>query len=258
MTDEEKVRSLMKLCTFLNDESKGCDTVGIIGGELFQDDKFFHEWLCLAETVRNADHIKRFFIGTHLMGDVDFMLDFCNMTGKEIQICTSYDTSGRFFGKDYDLWLSNIKKVQDEGYKVVVSTTITDAFIHDTDFIPPEGTEFKLQPIFLSEEWLEDYAAKNPHGEGYSDELRSKMTGLVKREDLLRWFREHPDPAREYSQYDGKHANLFWDYDRKERAYAKKDFVCSNYTSECGHPVIARCYADSDKCTMCDAKSVSE
>ena len=258
MTDAQKANSLMVLSAYISYPSRKCDTIGLIGGELFQDDKFFHEWCCVAESIRNADHIKRLFIGTHLLGDIDALLDFCDMVAKEIQICTSYDTNGRFFGDDYDTWLKNIKKVQDAGYKVVCSSTLTDAFIHD-DFDVPEGVDFKLQPIFVSEEWLEAMSEWCSDPTAYHSNMKVKMAGtLARREDVLKWFTKHKDVAKVYSTYDDKHASYLWDYDKGDKEYHAQDFVCTNYLAECGHPMIARCYADSDKCTMCDAKEMSE
>ena len=258
MSLEDKRKSLMRLSTFLSDESKKCDTVGIIGGELFPNDaeNLFHEWICVADTIRNADHIKRFFIGTHLLGDVDFLLDFCDMLGKEVQICTSYDTNGRFFNDDYFRWCKNIKKVQDAGYTVVCSATLTDALMHDVELKIPEGVDFKIQPIFVSEEWLERISSNTKDAIVYNSELRKNMKGLANRNDVLNWFLKHKDIARDYSTYDDKHASVLWNYDKNDRQYHHADFVCSNYLSECGHPMIARCYADSDKCSMCDAKEI--
>lgn len=253
-----KTSALMKLAATISHTTKMCDTVGIIGGELFASDDFFHEWACVAESVRNADHIDRFFIGTHLMGDVDFLLDFCDMTGKDVQICTSYDSQGRFFGNDHDVWYANIKKVQDAGYKVVCSATLTDALMHDEPKYP-DGVEFKLQPIFYTEEWLEEIAGWCKDFSEYNANLNLRMHDtLPKRKDTLRWFANHKEIAKEYAEYDGKHANLLWNYDRDENEYIASGFVCSNYRSECGHPMIARCYADSDRCTMCDAREVSQ
>ena len=260
MSIDDKRRSLMRLSTFLSDEAKKCDRIGLIGGELFQkndSDDLYHEWICVAETIRNVDHLGLVFIGTHLLGDVDFLLDFCDMLNKEIQICTSYDTSGRFFGKDREQWVNNIVKVQGAGYKVVCSATLTDAFIHDTDFQIPVDVDFKLQPIFVSEEWLENIYGRTNDPNVYSTELRSKMNCLPKREDVLKWFRDHKDIAKDYSTYSDKHASMLWDYDKVEHKYFAKEFVCSNYLADCGHPMIAHCYADSDKCTMCDAREMS-
>ena len=258
MSDKDKMRSLMKLASFMSEITKGSDTVGIIGGELFQDDRFFHEWICLAETIHSADHIKRLFIGTHLLGDVDFMLEWCDMLNKEVQICTSYDTEGRFNEGEYEKWIANIKKVQDAGYKVVCSTTLTDAFMHDTRLHVPEGVDFKLQPIFISEGWLENEAKKCSEGADYNADLRLGHNDLAKREDVLRWFNAHKDIAKDYSVYSDKHASALWDFDKEHGEYYKKGFVCSNYVAKCGHPMIAYCYADSCKCSMCDAREISD
>ena len=81
---------------------------------------------------------------------------------------------------------------------------------------------------------------------------------LVKRGEFLRWLQDHKDIAKEYSQYDGKHANLLWDFNKELNEYVPNDFVCSNYCGECGHPMIAHCYSDSYRCSMCDAKELSD
>lgn len=257
ITDIEKRQALLHLSSSLSDETKECDTIGLIGGELFADDKFFHEWLCVADSFRNADHIKRIFIGTHLLGDVDFMLDFCQMVGKEIQVCTSYDPVGRFYNDDLSKWVENIKAVQECGHKVVVSSTLSDALMHD-DTTLPDGVDFKLQPLFDTEKWLEDICSRTHDGKVYNTELRTKVKNLPKRADVLKWFAEHKDVAKDYSTYDDKHASILWDYDRENKHYNRSKFICTTHTAECGHPLIAYCYADSDRCTMCDAKVISD
>lgn len=258
MSLDEKRKSLMKLSCILHYTSQGFDDIGLIGGELFTDDSLFHEWVCVAESIHNADHIKRVYLGTHLLGDVDMLLDFADMLGKEVQICTSYDSKGRFFKDDYEMWCKNVKKVQDAGYKVVCSATLTDALVHDTQFTPPEGVEFKIQPIFFTEEWLEDISKWCHDGEEYNANLRLKMKegALVKRGDFLKYLNEHKDIAKEYSEYNGKHATVFHDFIKGE--YVQQPFVCSNNLAPCGHPLIAYCYADSYRCTMCDAKELGQ
>lgn len=259
MPIEEKRNSLMKLSGMLHNTSKGYDTLGLIGGELFNNDRLYQEWCCVAESLRNADHVKRLFIGSHLMmDDVSLLLDFAYMTGKEVQVCTSYDSEGRF-GGDYDKWSSNIEEVRKEGHRVICSATITDALMRDNITLPT-GVEFKIQPTFHTEGWLERISETCRDGAGYNAELikTDKKNILVKRKDFLDYLSKHKSVAMDYASYDGKHADVLWDYDRVERKYVFKSFVCSNYVAECGHPMIAYCYADSDKCSMCDAKMVSD
>lgn len=260
MPIEEKRNSLMKLSGMLHNTSKGYDMLGLIGGELFNNDRLYQEWCCVAESLRNADHIKRLFIGSHLMmDDVSLLLDFAYMTGKEVQICTSYDSNGRFDHESYNKWLSNIEEVKKEGHRVICSATITDALMKDKVTLP-DDIEFKIQPTFHTESWLEEISKRCVCGSEYNAQLvmTDKASILVKRGDFLEYLAAHKDVAAEYATYNGKHADVLWDYDRYQRVYVSRDFVCGNYRAECGHPMIARCYADSDKCTMCDAKMVSE
>lgn len=258
MSSKDKKASLMELGCMLHRAVDGCDTMGIIGGELFDDDSLYREWFCLAECIRNAKDVQRVFVGTHLIDNVDTLLDFITMVNnKEIQICTSYDTKGRFRNdKEYQQWLDNIKECQKEGYKVVVSATLTDAFVNDKDFVIPDGVDFKIQPFFYTEEWLEEISNRIETPQEYNAELRLNQTGLAKREDTLRWFAEHPLIAKDYSTYDDKHATILYDY--VDKRYEKKDFLPTTAVAPCGHPYIAYCYADSDKCTMCDAREVYE
>lgn len=255
---EYKRKSLMRLAAEAHTMCTGADTFGLIGGELFAFDDLYSEWTCVAESIVNKDSVERVFLGTHLLSGIDNLLDFAFMlNNKEVQICTSYDTSGRFVREgEYEIWLNNIKEVQDEGYKVVVSATLTDSFIHDTSFIPPEGTDFKLQPYFISEAWLKEQYEKKATTKEYCLALQSFQTNLPKRADVLRYFETYPDIAKDYASYDGKHAGKFFDYDGT--GYVEEKFVCSLFTADCGHPYIAYCYADSDECTMCDAKKVIE
>ena len=253
----DKRLALMKLSCVLHYSSQGSDTIGLIGGELFSDPELYREWVCVAESIRNADHIKRVFVGTHLLCDVDLLLDFAHMLNKEVQICTSYDPKGRFLPGDYEKWKANIVEVQKEGYRVVVSSTFTEALFSDPN-IPIEDVDYKLQPIFYTEDWLKDVAARISTPEEYHSDLLTHIAPgiLAQRQKALDWFNAHKDIANDYSRYDDKHATILYDF--KDGEYVQSSFVCTNYLAPCGHPMIARYYADSDKCTMCDAKAVSE
>ena len=254
---EERRHSLMTLAGIMHEYNVGFDTMGLIGGELFPDDECYREWFCVAETIRHEDNIRRVFVASHLLGDIDALLDFVSMVNnKEVQVCTSYDTIGRFKDeKEYEKWVSNVKEVQKEGYKVVVSTTISDAFMHDDFNRIPAGVDFKLQPLFVSEEWLEDIARRISTPQEYSAELRLNVKGLPKRADVLKWYSEHPEIAKDFATYDNKHATQLMD-NTPNHGYTCKRFIPTTITAPCGHPYLAYCYGDSDKCAMCDAREV--
>ncbi len=254
---EEKRHALMILSAKIHNTVVDCDTMGLIGGELFGFEGLYREWACVAETIRNTGDVKKVYIASHLIGNIDDLLDFAGMLGKEVWICTSYDSSGRFKNeKEYSQWLENIKACQKEGHRVVVNTVLSDEFIHDDKFIVPEGVDFKLQVYFAGERWLYEEYQKNVSTSEYNADLKQKVFNLPSRADVLKWYANHPEVARDYSEYGGKHCTQFWDYDIKTRQYLPSDFICMNYTADCGHPYLAYCYRDSDKCTMCDVKRV--
>ena len=253
-TIEYKRKSLMNLLrVFGADTLRTEDTVGLIGGELFCFEGLKPEWRCVADMLCSIKP-SRVFLGTHLLSGVDTLLWFAKMVSrcKEVQICTSYDTTGRFRSdEEREEWFRNLEKVHDAGYHIAVSCTMTDEFINDpVEF--PEWVDLKLQPIFVTEPWLRDQMLKHPNSEQYHKNLIQDMSGttLAKREDVLKWFRTHPASAKSYSCYSDKHATALADFNGNE--YICEDFIC-NHLADCGHPLIGFCYADSDKCSLCDA-----
>lgn len=252
---EEKRQALMILSATIHNPVKGCDTIGLIGGELFSFKGLYREWMCVAETIRNTGDVRKVYIASHLIGDIEDLLDFAGMLNKEVWICTSYDSSNRFRDEcEYNTWLENIKACQKEGHKVVVNAVLSNEFIHDDKFIVPEGVDFKLQAYFAGEKWLYGEYEKDVSTAEYNEDLKQKISDLPSRAEVLKWYMDHPEVAKDYATYDGKHCIQLWDYDAESKKYAPSDFICMSYVADCGHPYLAYCYSDSDKCTMCDAR----
>jgi hypothetical protein len=247
----EKKERLMKITRLIYGEMMDNDTIGLIGGELFCFDGLDSEWRCVADSLK-LSQAKRIMLGTHLLSGVDRMIKFAKMLRpKDVQFCTSYDSKGRFKEGEYELWLENMEKVHEAGFKVVCSCTMTDEFVNDPIELP-EWVEFKIQSVFTTEEWLDNILSEQITPEHYNECLKKTVNvNLAKREDALRWFMKHPKAAKSYSQYVYEHASRIWDF--KKGQYVSKEFIC-NVPAPCGHPYIAYCYGDSCKCSMCDAE----
>lgn len=254
-TLSQKKERLMKISRLLYGCMKDNDTIGFIGGELFCFDGLDSEWRCVADAVRMCQ-ANRVMIGTHLLSGVDRLIWFAKMLRpKDVQVCTSYDSKGRFKEGEYELWLKNMEKVHEAGFKVVCSCTMTDEFVKDPIELP-EWVEFKIQSVFTTEEWLDDVLQTQIPTDEYCARLRDTVNvKLASREDAIKWFRKHPKAAKSYSEYVYEHASLIWDF--KDGNYVSKEFIC-NWPAPCGHPYIAYCYGDSNKCSMCDAEEVSK
>ena len=253
-----KKKALMKLSRLIHNEMGGYETIGLIGGELFCWDGLDTEWDCVANAL-NDTSASVIYIASHLMEDVKGLLRFADkIQNKKVQICTSYDTCGRF-RDDIDKlrWMKNLEIIHYARYDVVCSCTMTSAFVNDPLEFPP-WVDLTIQPIFLTESWLEKVTESLPTGEEYNEKLNTMNDGtidLANRGDVIRWFSKHPSSTRKYSVYDGKHATHFWDF--VDGDYIRSDFICNRVT-ECGHPYIARCYKNDTHCSMCDAKKVIE
>ena len=253
-----KRTALMCILKVLGDESlKDDDMIGLIGGELFCYEGLNAEWRCVADIICSI-HPRIVCIGTHLLSGVDRLLRFARMLrNKDVQVCTSYDTKGRFKSdSEKRLWFDNIQKVHDAGFKVVVSCTLTDEFLKD-DVEFPDWVDLRIQPVFVTEKWLIQRIEDNVDEVEYNERLAwDTDVNLVSRKDLLEYLKNHPKVAKAYCTYSDKHATYLYDFDGKN--YIKNDFICSAHLAKCGHPYIAYCYKDSHKCTMCDDKAVIE
>lgn len=253
-----KRKALMNIMKILGDESlQDEDVVGLIGGELFCFEGLNAEWRCVADIICSI-HPKIVCLGTHLLSGVDRLLKFARMLrGKDVQICTSYDSVGRFKDEaEKQLWFANLQKVHDAGFRTIVSCTLTAPFLSDpVEF--PEWVELRIQPLFVTEPWLEMQIQKNASTTEYHEDLVANCSDLlIGREAFIKFLSKHKELAKTYATYSDKHATYLYDFDGE--SYKKNDFICSTHLTECGHPFIARCYKDSEKCTMCDAREVSK
>lgn len=236
----------------LHKSSVGFDVLGLAGNELFSDDSCYREWFCVAEAIRHEDKMSKVYVASSLLGDVDALLDFVYMVNnKEMAICTYYDTVGRFKDEaEYRKWVSNVREVQKAGYQVTVSVTFTDDFIHDDIGRIPDGTDIVLVPPYVSEAWLMEASTNAATPQEYNLSLRDIIKNLPKREDALKWYKEHPVLAADFASCDCIPAEIA---DRREEGFNCAPSAEMKKTADCGHPYFAFCYADSDKCAMCDA-----
>ena len=79
---------------------------------------------------------------------------------------------------------------------------------------------------------------------------------LPERRPTIAWFKKHPQAAENYADYERKHSNIIYHFNENEQLVPELEdrFSADSVTNPaCGHPYYSQCYADSDKCMMCDA-----
>ena len=224
----------------------------MIGGELFLTDEwsFCKAWDNLVDAI-NRSKIETLYLATNLMYDLDRLIDVLFGLKKDVWICTSYDEIGRFRSKiDRFRWWGNVLTLRDMGYKIHC-TVIPSQELITGDFEPPDWLHCDLCEPIKSPEWY--WSVDKTH---YHDELVScTPVTLPNRKDVLKWLTEHPLITKNYVDQESTHANNIWEfYDNTfKNTYADR---FENNLAPCGHQYWSRCYADSDKCMMCDAKTI--
>jgi len=156
--DPDKIDNLLRVHSFLNsDEVTGYDGLGLIGGELFDgqfssyvEELLFREIFPVALYSFRDKHCELRVSSALMMNDPSFMIDVLKGTTvstifdySTINICTSYDTRGRFnTEKQLNNWKRNMKLLKEVFPAILLHTEI----ILTQDFIDKSlNGEFDLE-----------------------------------------------------------------------------------------------------------------
>lgn len=143
--DDDKKHKIQSILSFLDsDEIVDYNAVGLIGGEIFDKNLYSEEILeyihILSDKLAKmleTQQIKQVWFATGLMFDsfstIKSVLDKFDSHGltKNVLICTSYDTRGRFTGNKEEVWEKNIELLHKHypEMPIHVETIVTQDFI---------------------------------------------------------------------------------------------------------------------------------
>lgn len=239
---ENKKARILKLLT-LND-----DKIGLIGGEFFEGQLFGceNEWLEMIKKIRCSDLL----ITANLLYK-PYLLEETLKIRPDILLCTSYDTVGRFKNEEQkEEWLERVNSLK----KVFCTIIPTQDMINDK-FIDKIKCGINLCEPHLGLDW---YWSVDKFK--YHEELIKNNTifNLPKRMDLLKWFIMHRKVLLLMKNYKLTHFNNILGFDKNNKFIYEMEnrFNDKNFIAECGHPYFSRCYADSDKCLICDLEEL--
>ncbi len=234
------------------------EKIGLIGGEFFEGqlEGCEDEWFGLVDALKNSG--SRIFITANLIHDQYLLNETIDLFKKDLLICTSYDTVGRFHTeKQKEDWFRRVEFLHKDEVPMICHCVATqDFFEEDPKF--PNWLPINLVDPHISYEW---YLSVDKCE--YNEKLLSQCDffNFPKRETALSWFRKHPQSARNYSDYTGMHSDVIYAFDRNDAFIFETEgrLKSEEYNNpRCHHPWLGLCYADSKKCMICDAKFVSD
>lgn len=221
---------------------------GIIGGEFFEGQLIGceKEWLKMIESIK----CNKLFITANLIHN-QYLLYETLEANKNIIICTSYDTVGRFkTTKDRNTWLHNVKNLPN----VFCTAIITEDLINDK-FINEIPCGINICEPHLGIEWYKQVDKTN-----YHDILvkENSIFNLPKRDHFLQWIVKHPNILNIAKAYNNNHFNNIITFDKNNNIVYefKERFKDINTVNTCGHPYFSQCYADSNRCMLCDIEEL--
>ena len=239
---EDKKERILKVSKLTDDK------IGIIGGEFFEGQLkgCEEEWLAMIKNLSCSD----LFITANLIYE-PYLLKETLKIRPDILICTSYDTVGRFKNQKLkEDWLSRVNSLSN----VFCTIIPTQDMINDS-FIDRIKCGINLCEPHLGTEWL-----KNVDKKHYHDILieENKIFNLPKRMNLLKWLLKHPHILQNMKNYKSTHFDTILNFDQNNNFIYEsfERFEDNNFMADCGHPYFSRCYADSDKCLMCDLEEL--
>jgi hypothetical protein len=239
---EDKIARIKKLSELKNDR------IGIIGGEFFEGQLkgVEEEWL---KMIKNLS-CNELFITANLIYE-QFLLEETLKVRPDILICTSYDTVGRFKNEKLkNDWLERVNSLNN-----VFCTIIPTQNIIDDKFIDNIKCGINLCEPHLGIEWLSSVNKENYHSSLIKE---NKIFELPKRKSLLKWIAAHPSILNTMKNYKLNHFDTILSFDNNNNLVPEfyNRFESKNFMAPCGHPYFSRCYADSDKCLICDIEEI--
>ena len=253
---EHKRKRLINAANFAKECS--ADRIGFIGGEFFQGQLkgCESEWMRLMEALAKSDSNALFT--ANLIGKPYYLLETLDVLNNEVTICTSFDQEGRFHSDGARTsWFNNIERLHGRGVHVVCTVIITQDFL-EWDYSLPDWLEVNFNEPILSTHWYKSVDKVHYHESLIRD---NQSFSLPKRRTTIEWMKKHPHIAKNYVDFGGSHPDDVYAFDADDELRELWfDYTTSVKYNDpiCGHPYPARCYADSDRCMMCDAKLVVE
>ena len=222
--------------------------VSLIGGEFFEGQLkgVEEEWLSMVKNIG----CNELFITANLINEQYLLMETLEAR-PDILICTSYDTIGRFKTKEQKYtWLERVNSLPN-----VFCTIIPTQDIFTDSFIDKIQCGINLCEPHLGVDWLKLVDKTNYHEILIRE---NKIFNLPKRRDLLKWLTQHPKTIELMKNYKKTHFDTILSFDENNNFVYENcnRFNDDNFMAECGHPHFSKCYADSDKCLICDIEEI--
>lgn len=222
--------------------------IGIIGGEFFEGQLkgVEDEWLNMVKNIG----CNELFITANLIYE-PYLLKETLSIRPDILICTSYDTVGRFKNTSQkEMWLDRVNNLENVFCTIIpTQDMITDPFIDKIK------CDINLCEPHLGIEWYNTIDKTQYHKTLIRD---NKIFNLPKRKDLLNWIARRPKVLNMVKSYNNTHFSTILTFDSNNNFIYEYEnrFNDDNFMADCGHPHFSKCYADSDKCLMCDVEEI--
>ena len=250
-TVEQKKLRLLQMASLVT--SLEFERIGLFGGEFFEGQirGCEDEWdKLLCALCESGSEI---LITAALIHEQYYLQETIDKLGDRLCLCTSYDAVGRFHTKrDEFNWRKRIKQIYDAKINLHCTVIPTEDFL-TSEYNLPDWLTVNLNDPIIDVEWYM-HVDKSRYHECFLAE--NHIFRLPNRATALRWFQKHPEITARYANYVNTHSSTLYGFDSDDNLIKELDdrFSDAGYMNpECGHPYFSKCYADSEKCMMCDA-----
>ena len=261
--------------------------VSFIGGEFFQGQLntqeikklFFQLMERTAFLLRNGIIEHTWISASLLIGSQKDLYDTLNIFSNQLSklyITTSYDTIGRFKSKKMlDSWVYHMNKLHTEYSSLKLTTTIILTQDVINKYLNNKFTFNNFCNKYHTEIFLKhtDPYIVNWHTKDFFNSIKKEMqvsmpNFQVKRSDFIKFLLKFKQQEPEELYYklfnikyrsdnmvqfrNGQH-NQFSIEKRYKKELKEHD---TRLLLSCGHPIDYQCYADSDKCMLCDKQLI--
>lgn len=256
-TVEQKKLRLQKITKFVNEAS--AKIFGLIGGDFFEGQLHGceNEWLELMNAFTNKGVL--LYISANLINKQYFLEETLDaLKDCPFMICTSYDEVGRFHTNEKkQAWFKRIEELHNKAIDVSCTCIPTQEFIESSVQFPDWLTINLCDPQ-ISIQWLFTADKQNYHDCFIK---ANNYFNLPERRSTIAWFKKHPQIVTNYSNYTDNHSNIVYHFNENDELVPELEDRFSTdliINPKCGHPYYAKCYADSDRCMMCDALIIAQ